>query len=309
MEKKTFIKGASQPSKKNTIKFKGVTKKQIELLKAKRLPFAAALGLIAGIGSQYAFLSATGKIVEKEDVDIDVTDAETEETFDFEVPTNIEFSDAVKEDMSFAEAFKTAREDTDGSGFFNWHGNTYHTLNKEEWDALSDEEKQEFYDKIKEHSDFDNTDYSKNDTDETDLDIDEDTDDEEIIDEISYDEIEFEDGTENIDYNANIYKFDTVDEFGETVDIIEGLNDGEATEEAEGIEGGIDYEEIDFEETDIEEIDIEEIDIEEIDTEEVEVDIDDTIDDVIDDTIDESEDSDYDDEFLDFDEDNLDLLY
>jgi hypothetical protein len=298
MEKKTFIKGANQPSKKNTIKFKGVTKKQIELLKEKKLPLVAALGLIAGIGSQYAFLSATGKIVETEDLEIDETEAETEETFDFEVPTNIEFSDAVTEEMSFGEAFKTARADTDGSGFFNWHGNTYHTLNKEEWDALSDGEKQEFYDKIKEHSDFDNTDYNKIDTDETDVVIDEDNNDddnddddandEEIIDEINYDDIVFEDGSENIDYNADLDQFVTVDEFSETVDIIEGLNDGEATEEAEGIEGGVEYVEADFEETDTEETDIE---------------------DTIDATIDESEDSNYDDEYIDFDEDNLDLFF
>jgi hypothetical protein len=266
MDKKTLIKGASnaQPPKKNTIKFKGVTRKQIDLLKEKKLPLAAALGLIAGIGSQYAFLSATGKIVENEEIESEET--ETEETFDFEVPTNIEFSDAVTEDMSFGEAFKTARADTDGSGFFNWHGNTYHTLNKEEWDALSDEEKQEFYDKIKEHSDFDNGDYNKIDKDELDPDIDDDDDkddkddedkddddkddeNEDVTDEISYEDIVFEDENDYKDTNTALDEFVTVDEIGDTVDIIEGLNDGEATEEAEGIEGGAAYVENDFEDT------------------------------------------------------------
>ncbi len=36
MDKKTVIKGATPPNKKNTIKFKGVTRKQIELLKTKK---------------------------------------------------------------------------------------------------------------------------------------------------------------------------------------------------------------------------------------------------------------------------------
>ena len=267
MDKKTLIKGASnsQPPKKNTIKFKGVTRKQIDLLKEKKLPLAAALGLIAGIGSQYAFLSATGKIVENDEIETEGT--ETEETFDFEVPTNIEFSDAVTEDMSFGEAFKTARADTDGSGFFNWHGNTYHTLNKEEWDALSDEEKQEFYDKIKEHSDFDNGDYNKIDKDEIDPDIDEDDDkddedkddvdkddenddgNDDVTDEIGYEDIVFEDENDYKDSNTASEEFVTVDEIGDTVDIIEGLNDGEATEEAEGIDGGAAYVENDFEDT------------------------------------------------------------
>ena len=261
MDKKTVIKGATPPNKKNTIKFKGVTRKQIELLKTKKMPFAAALGLIAGIASQYAFLKATDKIVETDEVD--ETENETEETFDFEVPTNIEFSDVVTDDMSFGDAFKAARADTDDSGFFNWRGNTYHTLNKEEWDALSDEEKQEFYDKIKEHADFDSGESNTIDKDEIDDDIDEDeekkedsnkddeTDEdkdddnnENTLDEISYDDIVYED--EDIDSNEKLEEFVTVDEIGDTVDIIEGLNDGEATGEAEGIIGGVDYVESDF---------------------------------------------------------------
>ncbi len=249
MEKKTLIKGATPPNRKNTITYKGVTKKQISLIKEKKMPFAAALGLIAGIGSQYAFLSATGKIVETEEIETD--ESVEEETFDFEVPMNIEFSDVVTEDMSFGEAFKTARADTDGAGFFNWHGNTYHTLNKEEWDALSEVEKQEFYDKIKEHSDFDNGEYNKVVDEETEVEIieeeeiDEDGGGENVTDDITYDDIIYE--NEDIDTNEKLDEFVTVDEIGETVEIIEGLNDGEATEEAEGIDGGVEYVEDSYE--------------------------------------------------------------
>lgn len=253
MAKKTLIKGVTPSNKKNTITYKGVTKKQISLLKEKKMPFAAALGLIAGIGSQYAFLSATGKIVETEEIETDETIEE--ETFDFEVPMNIEFSDVVTEDMSFGEAFKTARADTDGAGFFNWHGNTYHTLNKEEWDALSEAEKQEFYDKIKEHSDFDNAEANKIVDEDTEVEIideeveiieeeeiDEDV--EPVTDDITYDDIIYE--NEDIDTNEKLDEFVTVDEIGETVEIIEGLNDGEATEDAEGIDGGVEYVEDSF---------------------------------------------------------------
>jgi hypothetical protein len=79
------------------------------------MPFTTALGLIAGIASQYAFLSATGKIVETDE--IDENENENEEKFDFEVPTTIEFSDVVTDDMSFGDAFNAARSYTDDSGF------------------------------------------------------------------------------------------------------------------------------------------------------------------------------------------------
>lgn len=256
---------------KNTITFKGITKKQIELLKENKLPITAALGLMGGIATQYAFTNVKDAINEEEIIDETTND---QEKFDFEVPINIEFSDVVTDDMTFGEAFNAARADTDGAGFFNWRGNTYHTLNKEEWDALSDEEKQEFYDKIKEHADFDKGDFNKIDTDDDedqneDIDKDEDEDEdkdndedndendqdnnENIPDEISFDDIIFED--EDLDTNEDLEEFVTVDEIGDTVDIIEGLNDGEATEEAEGIEGGVEYEDTDFENTSDSDID------------------------------------------------------
>jgi curved DNA-binding protein CbpA len=87
-------------------------------------------------------------------------------------------------------------------------------LNKEEWDALSDEEKQEFYDKIKEHADFDSGESHK---------IDEEVD-SELLDEISFDDIIYED--ENIDTNEELEGFVTVDELGEIVDIIMDLMTG-----------------------------------------------------------------------------------
>lgn len=172
MEKETLIK--NHPDNENKIKLKGVTKKQIKLFKDKKLPLLVALGLFGGAGLNYAFMSASGKIVDtEEDVD-EITDETSDETrdnsasdteeelFDYEVPTTIEFCDVVSDDMSFGEAFRAAREDAEGgAGFFNWRGSTYHTLTKEEWEALSPEEQQEFFDKIQEHSDFDQEEYNK----------------------------------------------------------------------------------------------------------------------------------------------------
>lgn len=50
----------------------------------------------------------------------------------------------VSDDMSFAEAFAVARAEVGAGGVFAWHGNVYNTFYKEEWEAMTDEQKEEF---------------------------------------------------------------------------------------------------------------------------------------------------------------------
>ena len=56
----------------------------------------------------------------------------------------VEMSESVNDDMSFGEAFAAAREDVGLGGVFEWHGNLYNTYSADEWEAMSDEDKQEF---------------------------------------------------------------------------------------------------------------------------------------------------------------------
>ena len=50
----------------------------------------------------------------------------------------------VSDDLSFSEAFAEARDEVGAGGVFYWHGGIYGTYYKDEWDAMTDEEKQEF---------------------------------------------------------------------------------------------------------------------------------------------------------------------
>ena len=50
--------------------------------------------------------------------------------------------------MSFGEAFAAAREEVGPGGVFEWHGNLYNTYSAAEWEAMSDEERQEFANSI-----------------------------------------------------------------------------------------------------------------------------------------------------------------
>lgn len=50
----------------------------------------------------------------------------------------------VSDDMSFSEAFAAAREETGPGGVFAWRGNVYGTYMADEWETMSDDEKDLF---------------------------------------------------------------------------------------------------------------------------------------------------------------------
>lgn len=55
---------------------------------------------------------------------------------------------SVSDDMSFSEAFAAARTEVGAGGVFEWKGNLYNTYYKEEWNAMSEAEKDAFFDNI-----------------------------------------------------------------------------------------------------------------------------------------------------------------
>jgi hypothetical protein len=94
-------------------------------------------GIAGGVGISALFMGMapndpethTGKVYEKPDVDLE--------------PKEIT---SVNDDMSFGEAFKTARHEAGGpNGYFVWHGKVFETIYKEEIDKLSPEEKHTMY--------------------------------------------------------------------------------------------------------------------------------------------------------------------
>lgn len=51
----------------------------------------------------------------------------------------------VNDDMSFGQAFAAARREVGAGGVFEWHGHAYGTYYKEEWDAMSEAEKHQYF--------------------------------------------------------------------------------------------------------------------------------------------------------------------
>jgi len=64
----------------------------------------------------------------------------------------VAIASSVTDDMSFSEAFAAAREEVGPGGAFEWHGQVYGTYLADEWNAMTPEEHEAYYD----HFDWNN---------------------------------------------------------------------------------------------------------------------------------------------------------
>lgn len=71
------------------------------------------------------------------DADGSTTDAPTE--------TDVPVATSVNDDMSFGDAFAVARAEVGAGSVFGWRGNLYNTYYAEEWETMTPEEREEFY--------------------------------------------------------------------------------------------------------------------------------------------------------------------
>lgn len=97
-------------------------------------------GIMLGSGGTMVAENVVEKV--NEDV-VPEEDAAAEEL----TPANVPVAN-VSDDMSFGEAFAAARAEVGAGGVFMWHGNLYNTYVAEEWDAMSQEERAEFGDRV-----------------------------------------------------------------------------------------------------------------------------------------------------------------
>ncbi|MGK0316182.1 MAG: hypothetical protein ACI86M_002415 [Saprospiraceae bacterium] len=121
---------------------------------------------------------------------VDDTDI-VEESYNLTFDTDIVFSNSVNNDMTFEDAFSSARDDVGYGGWFNWNGQSYSTFTKEEWSALSEEEQNSFVDEVVSHSDVENAQWVESQEEENEISsIDQQTNEQEYI--ISDEQIESE---------------------------------------------------------------------------------------------------------------------
>lgn len=110
----------------------------------KHVTLGGVTGILMGAGLVYsgnAFAASDTETPKPEDA----TETQTEETTDTQsVPTA-----TVNEGLSFSEAFNAARTAVGPGGVFEWHGGLYNTYTADEWNAMTDAQKDEFAQLVK----------------------------------------------------------------------------------------------------------------------------------------------------------------
>lgn len=133
----TALNSKTNPVEKNKKKESGVWK---------RCLVGGIPGIILGAAGTFAGSElAAAEVVDEQhgaSLNTDGADAEIHEV----APV----AGSVNDEMSFAEAFAEARAEVGPGGVFSWHGQVYSTYNQNEWEGMSEEQRQEYSDSVSE---------------------------------------------------------------------------------------------------------------------------------------------------------------
>ncbi len=106
----------------------------------KRDAAVAGAGILLGAAGTYAATSLTSKKTP-------VT-AETDTPAEDQPAENITISTVNRDNLSFSDAFASAREEVGTAGAFEWHGRLYSTFTADEWNSMSGEERAAYHSRI-----------------------------------------------------------------------------------------------------------------------------------------------------------------
>ncbi|AKD56150.1 hypothetical protein [Spirosoma radiotolerans] len=121
-----------------------LSKSGINASQKKVLGISAATMLLGG--AAWAVAQRTkeyGKVTDTPTAEPGTPDSPT-----VELPDDVDVAGKVTDNMSFEQAFTTARQEVGMGGVFSWHGHWYNTFEKEEWNSLSLEQRQEYTENI-----------------------------------------------------------------------------------------------------------------------------------------------------------------
>ena len=124
MNEETIIEKKNQPVESKT---QGQPWKAVSL--------GGVAGILMGAGAMYA-----AKAHAEETPDVEIVD---ENAAEGTVPEA-----HVSDSQSFSEAFDAARAEVGPGGVFHWHGGIYNTYTADEWNAMSDAEKDAFAERV-----------------------------------------------------------------------------------------------------------------------------------------------------------------
>lgn len=105
---------------------------------------SAGAGLGAGVvlGTSSAFATASS-VIDNGEVELDTDGDDTVEPQEILTDEQVQMA-SVSDDMSFSEAFASARGQVGPGGAFEWRGNIFSTYTAEEWENMSEAERAEY---------------------------------------------------------------------------------------------------------------------------------------------------------------------
>ena len=116
----------------------------------KKVSVSGVTGILIGAGAMYA----ANTMAEKNATGQDVTPGEVEDNHTSSSSNLINGGipvAVVNDEMSFGEAFASAREQVGAGGVFEWHGNVYSTYLADEWDSMSNTDRTVFANSVVGH--------------------------------------------------------------------------------------------------------------------------------------------------------------
>ena len=137
----SVISGKNQESKDST-------KKRDKKTAWKKVAVGGAAGIVLGTSAMYA----TDALAASQETEIPDTKPEGENPSQDAVAAsdNASIKVAASHDgQSFKEAFDAARAEVGPGGAFHWHGNIYSTYTEDEWNRMSDAEKNNYAQAVK----------------------------------------------------------------------------------------------------------------------------------------------------------------
>lgn len=130
-----------KPLRKGNIVLKNLTKEQKEKLMLGKVGLA---GIAMGTGA-FALMGFLNKADEtSENAPVGTGEAAV-------VTTQAPFARNVNDEMSFQEAFQTARAEVGPGGFFEYNGKLYNTYTQQEWEDMSPEMQGQYWSSIDQH--------------------------------------------------------------------------------------------------------------------------------------------------------------
>ncbi|MFY7665012.1 hypothetical protein [Flavobacterium sp.] len=140
-----------QPKSKGNIVLRGLSKIQKDTLLKTEIGLAG-IAIGAGAFALMGFISkSNNKIVKPTDPTPDSNDNEVSDDA-VVICTEAPFAKSVTDAMDFENAYATAREEVGPGGFFEYQGKLYNTYTKEEWNSMTVEQHQEYWQSIDEET-------------------------------------------------------------------------------------------------------------------------------------------------------------